>query len=89
MAYCEAFPRGANASAGAGGAQPPTVHYAQVGPQAVPRSNFDSIGWALLTVFQILTLEDWNGAVAQRVHAGRVGCAAACARGQRRAKRAR
>lgn len=32
----------------------------QVGPQIVPRSNFDSVGWALLAVFQILTMENWN-----------------------------
>jgi len=25
-----------------------------------PRANFDSFGWALITVFQILTGEDWN-----------------------------
>jgi hypothetical protein len=25
-----------------------------------PRSHFDSIGWAFLTVFQVLTQENWN-----------------------------
>jgi hypothetical protein len=25
-----------------------------------PRANFDSFGWAVITVFQILTGEDWN-----------------------------
>ncbi len=32
----------------------------QVGKAEVPRSRFDSIGWAMLTVFQLLTTENWN-----------------------------
>ena len=26
----------------------------------LPRENFDTLGWALLTVFQVITAEDWN-----------------------------
>lgn len=33
---------------------------AQVGKSQVPRSNFDNMGWAMLTVFQLLTGENWN-----------------------------
>jgi hypothetical protein len=35
----------------------------QVGKSDVPRSNFDNIGWALLSVFQLLTGEDWPSMV--------------------------
>jgi len=34
--------------------------WAQVGPHATPRSNFDSFGWSVLAIFQIVTGEDWN-----------------------------
>ena len=29
-------------------------------PYYQPRSNFDDLGFAVLTVFQVLTAEDWN-----------------------------
>lgn len=55
MAYCEQFPRGATA------AQPAVAleYRAQVGKAVVPDSRFDNIGWALITVFQIVTTENW------------------------------
>lgn len=34
--------------------------WAQVGPVSIPRHHFDAFPWAFLTVFQILTGEDWN-----------------------------
>lgn len=70
LAYCESFPRGAaasnttDASTNGSSASPtnstPTEYWAQVGRAAVSRSNFDNIGWSLLTVFQVLTMENWN-----------------------------
>lgn len=35
-------------------------YYGQVGHSTISRSNFDNFGWSLVTVFQILTLENWN-----------------------------
>jgi hypothetical protein len=35
-------------------------YWAQVGAASVSRTRFDNIGWSLLAVFQILTLENWN-----------------------------
>lgn len=29
-------------------------------PRACERKNFDSLLWAIITVFQVLTQEDWN-----------------------------
>lgn len=49
---------GSTGSGGAGGGN--VQHWAQVGAAAVSRSNFDSIGASLLSIFQILTLENWN-----------------------------
>ena len=54
LAYCERFPRGP------AGAAPAPQYWAQVGAAVVARSNFDDIGSSLLTIFQILTLENWN-----------------------------
>jgi hypothetical protein len=34
-------------------------YWAQVGKAAVPDSRFDNIGLALVTVFQIITTENW------------------------------
>lgn len=49
-AYCEQF----QVSEGA-----PTFA-AQVGKSVVSRANFDNILWSLVTIFQILTGENWN-----------------------------
>lgn len=63
QAYCEQFPRNSSvwgdavaARAAETSALPGTYQYwAQVGKAEVPGSNFDNIGWALLTVFQVST----------------------------------
>lgn len=51
--FCEEFPR-------EGSEDIPSEYWAQVGPALVPRHNFDDFFWAFLTVFQILTGENWN-----------------------------
>jgi hypothetical protein len=67
MAYCVAFPHdstnwgNATAVALAAAEDPAGLQYwAQVGKAVVPNSRFDNIGWALITVFQIITTENWN-----------------------------
>ena len=59
MAYCEQFPRVPSSSSNDSGVPAPE-YWGQVGKSNVPRSNFDNIGWALFTVFQVLTAENWN-----------------------------
>jgi hypothetical protein len=67
MAYCEQFPRNsshwgnATAAALAAAADPDSTfqYWAQVGKAAIPNARFDNIGWALITVFQIITTENW------------------------------
>jgi hypothetical protein len=67
MAYCEQFPRSSSywgnataASLAAAGAPAGSFQYwAQVGKAAVPDSRFDNIGWSLISVFQIITTENW------------------------------
>eukprot|EP00803_Ostreobium_quekettii_P004183 evm.model.scf_87.8 EVM.evm.TU.scf_87.8 scf_87:120717-129538(-) len=50
---CERFPRS--------GGDPASVQYlAQVGKSTVSRHNFDTIYWSVITIFQILTGENWN-----------------------------
>merc|ERR1712166_1440993 len=39
------------------------------------RKNFDTLFWALVTIFQILTLEDWNAAMYAGVRFGGSWCA--------------
>mgnify|MGYP006099554907 FL=1 len=34
--------------------------YAESGFDVIPRGNFNSISWALMTVFQVITGENWN-----------------------------
>ena len=48
----------------------------EVEDEAKPRANFDSIGWAMLTVFQILTRDDWNSVMwhAMKSKSGPVSC---------------
>ncbi|CAG9459996.1 unnamed protein product [Pedinophyceae sp. YPF-701] len=48
-AYCEAFTDGVS-----------TEYLAQTGDAEVARHNFDNIYWSVLTIFQILTGENWN-----------------------------
>jgi len=63
QAYCERFPRDSSSSSSSSSlvANASDLTYlAQVGSATVARSNFDNIGWGLLTVFQTLTLENWN-----------------------------
>ena len=36
----------------------------------VPRANFDDIGWSIITVFQVLTGENWNDLLWQGIAAG-------------------
>lgn len=36
----------------------------------VPRANFDDIGWSIVTVFQVLTGENWNDLLWQGIAAG-------------------
>lgn len=53
LAYCEKFPRDSqNEDEG--------VYLANVGKSTVSRHNFDTMLWSTITVFQILTGEDWN-----------------------------
>ncbi|GIL93482.1 hypothetical protein Vretifemale_20877, partial [Volvox reticuliferus] len=52
LAYCEHF----CASAEEGGCE----YLAMVGKSQVPRANFDNLLWAMFTVFQLLTGENWN-----------------------------
>lgn len=67
IAYCEQFPRNSslwgNATAAADAAAADVnstfQYWAQVGKTDVPDSRFDNIGWALITVFQIITTENW------------------------------
>jgi hypothetical protein len=67
MGYCEQFPREASsqgnvtaATLAAATAPAGTFQYwAQVGKADVPDSRFDNIGHALVTVFQIITTENW------------------------------
>lgn len=67
LAYCEQFPRevssqgNATAAMLAAAAAPARTfqYWAQVGKAAVPDSRFDNIGLALVTVFQIITTENW------------------------------
>lgn len=54
LAFCQAFPRGSNASS--------TQYWAQVGPADTPVGNFDNMGWSMLTIFTIFTGENWVGA---------------------------
>lgn len=66
LAYCEQFPRNSSywgnttAAAEAAAAAPAGTfqYWAQVGKAVVPDSRFDNIGWALVTVFQIITTEN-------------------------------
>ena len=37
-----------------------TTYLARLGPSDQPRHNFDDIFWAFVTIFQVLTGEDWN-----------------------------
>ncbi|KAK3250718.1 Caveolin-2 [Cymbomonas tetramitiformis] len=37
-----------------------TDYLVRVGPSDVPRHNFDNIFWSFITIFQILTGENWN-----------------------------
>jgi Gpi18-like mannosyltransferase len=67
MAFCEQFPRqlgnsstSSTISDSVSSRATETEYWAQVGKSHVPRSNFDNIGWALFTVFQVLTAENWN-----------------------------
>jgi hypothetical protein len=89
LAFCERFPRdpagnGTSAAApvasnsssggGASGGGPGAYEYwAQVGAAEVPRSNFDNIGWALLAVFQCLTIENWNDIAVRAGRWSRIG----------------
>jgi len=67
MAYCEQFPRNssfwgnATAASQAAAAAPDDAlqYWAQVGKAVVPESRFDNVGWAVLTVFQCITTENW------------------------------
>jgi hypothetical protein len=68
-AYCEPFPalpagggsQGTHvAGASSAEATKGATYLAQVGHATVSRANFDNIGWALLAVFQILTVENFN-----------------------------
>ena len=40
-----------------------------------PRVNFDSFWWALMTIFQTLTGEDWNAAMFDAIHTNGAGAA--------------
>jgi len=35
-------------------------HYVELGKSYVPRHNFDTFFWSIITIFQILTGENWN-----------------------------
>ena len=67
MAYCEQFPRNisywgnATAAALAAAAAPEGTfqYWAQTGKAVVPDSRFDNIGWAAITIFQVITTENW------------------------------
>eukprot|EP00210_Caulerpa_lentillifera_P004014 g3829.t1 len=59
--YCEEFPREASEST-------TPEFWAQVGPAIVPRHNFDDFFMASLTVFQILTGENWNEVLYDLIH---------------------
>ena len=41
-----------------------------------PRVNFDSFWWSLMTVFQVLTGEDWNAAMFDAIHTNGMSAAA-------------
>ncbi|KAG2451635.1 hypothetical protein HYH02_003415 [Chlamydomonas schloesseri] len=68
LAYCERFCANDQAAAAADvNSTSPEVaaaggceYLAQVGKPDVPRANFDNIFWALFSVFQVLTGENWN-----------------------------
>eukprot|EP00198_Chlamydomonas_reinhardtii_P012109 XP_001701446.1 voltage-gated Ca2+ channel, alpha subunit [Chlamydomonas reinhardtii] len=68
LAYCERFCANDQAAAAAdANATSPDVaaaggceYLANVGKSEVPRANFDNIFWALFSVFQVLTGENWN-----------------------------
>jgi hypothetical protein len=60
LAYCERFPRGIPISSNSSTAGSDVQYWAQVGKPSASNSNFDNIGWALLTIFQMLTTENWN-----------------------------
>lgn len=63
LAYCESFPRGIVISSNSSNSSAAVIdeqYWAQVGKPSASTSNFDNIGWALLTIFQILTTENWN-----------------------------
>ena len=67
LAYCERFCANDQAAAAAdANATSPDVaaaggceYLANVGKSEVPRANFDNIFWALFSVFQVLTGENW------------------------------
>ncbi|KAL6747997.1 Ion transport protein-domain-containing protein [Haematococcus lacustris] len=68
QAYCERFPRTPHPAAppdgqAADGPPPQTQYWAQVGAPSVPRANFDGMLHAFITVFQILTLDNWADAL--------------------------
>ena len=40
-----------------------------------PRAHFDTLGWALITIFQLLSGENWNTVMYDGIRAGGVGAA--------------
>lgn len=59
LAYCQRFCSSASSAQGVNGTAVCET-LAMVGKADVPRSTFDSIFWAMLTIFQLLTGENWN-----------------------------
>lgn len=53
LAFCEKFSRVMEN-------EDEAVYLAHVGKSSVSRHNFDTMLWSIITVFQILTGEDWN-----------------------------
>jgi len=44
-------------------------YFAKLGQPYIPRHNFDNIGWSLITIFQILTGENWNSVMYDGMYA--------------------
>eukprot|EP00198_Chlamydomonas_reinhardtii_P012138 XP_001701475.1 voltage-gated Ca2+ channel, alpha subunit [Chlamydomonas reinhardtii] len=84
LAYCERFCANDQAAAAAdANATSPDVaaaggceYLAMVGKSEVPRANFDNIFWSMYTVFQILTMENWNNIMYDGMRSTTPWCAA-------------
>jgi uncharacterized membrane protein YgcG len=58
---CSAFPGGGGGDGGGGGGAVAAATYmARLGRSDQPRHHFDDIFWGFVTIFQVLTGENWN-----------------------------